>query len=70
MKSRFFRPVLAIVITLLLLIAGWFFLSVLTDPYDCRIAEGVTIDGVAMGGLTKGEARKVLKAAAEKTVLT
>lgn len=70
MKSRFFRPVLAVVITLLLLLAGWVFLSVLTDPYDCRIAEGVTIDSVAMGGLTKGEARKVLEAAAEKTVLT
>ena len=34
------------------------------DPYDNRIVDGVSIAGVDVGGMTKGEARKAVKAVA------
>lgn len=47
-----------------------FLIPMLTDPYDCRIAEGVSIGGLDVGGMTKGEARKALDAALDQQLLT
>lgn len=59
-----------LIILILLLTGGFFLLQAVTDPYDCRIIDGVTIDGVEIGGMTRGQARKALKAAAEETILS
>lgn len=58
------------VLLIALCVAGIFFLRAVTDPYDCRIVEGVTVDGITLSGMTKTEARKVLKTAAEETILS
>ena len=55
---------------ILLCTAGAFILRAVTDPYDCRIVEGVTVDGIVLGGMTKTEAQKTLQAAAEETLLS
>lgn len=59
-----------ILLILLLLLGGFFLLRAVTDPYDCRIVENVSIGGVEVGGMTRTEARKALKAAAEETILS
>ena len=60
-----------VTILILLLILGSFLLfRALADPYNCRILEGVSIGGVEVGGMTKHDARKTLKTAAEKTILS
>lgn len=52
-------------------LAGLFFgIPALTDPYDCRMVDGVTIGGLDVSGMTRGEARKALKAALEETLYT
>ena len=58
------------VLILLALAGGFFLIEAVTDPYDCRIVEGVSIDGIDLGGMTRGQARKALKAAAEETILS
>lgn len=57
-------------LVIMLCITAVLFLRALTDPYDCRIVEGVTIDGISLSGMTKGEARKALKMAAKETILS
>lgn len=69
-SRRFTRAVLAAAALLLLFGAGWILIPLATDPYDCRILGGVTIDGVSLGGMTKQDARKTLSAAAEKNLLS
>lgn len=66
---RWLQAVL-IIVMLLLFLGGFCLIQAVTDPYDCRIIDGVTIDGVEIGGMTKGQARKTLKAAAEETILS
>lgn len=66
---RWLQAVLVIVILLFFLVGFWLIQTV-TDPYDCRILDGVTIGGVDVGGMTRGQARKTLKAAAEETILS
>ena len=39
------------------------------DPYDHRILDNVHIGGVAVGGMTKGEAREALEQALKETLL-
>lgn len=57
---------LCLALAFLLAVAACFFVvHVLSDPYGCRIADGVTIAGLDVGGMTQGEARKALKQAAE-----
>ena len=55
---------------LLLCLGSFFLVGAVTDPYGCRILEDVTLDGVDLGGMTKWEARKALKSAAEETILS
>ncbi len=45
---------------LVLLASGYWGISAMLDPYDCRMAEGVTIGGLDISGMTKGEARNAL----------
>lgn len=46
----------------------WFSITLATDPYGCRMAPGVTVGGLEVGGMTKGEARKALKTALEESL--
>lgn len=59
-----------IILIFLLVLGGFLLFQALTDPYNCRIVEGVSIGGVEVGGMTKSEARKTLKAAAAETILS
>ena len=63
------RAGIAALLVLILLAACFLFLRI-TDPFDCRIVQGVTIDGVQVGGMTKHEARKALQSAAEERLLS
>ena len=47
---------------------GFFFVRPALDPYHCRMADGVSVAGVDVGGMTKGEARKALQAALDETL--
>lgn len=60
--------IIGIVLALLVLLGGLtgFFLYRSADPYDNRIVDGVSIAGVDVSRMTKGEARKALEAAAAK----
>lgn len=57
------------VIALALLIGAGFLCQALLDPLDNRMAPGVTIGGLDVGGMTRKEARQALTAAAQETVL-
>ncbi len=73
-SSRFTRKpslpllLLALTLTLVLTAAGVLLYMVLTDPYDCRIAEGVTIGSLDVGGMRKHEARTALSEALENSL--
>lgn len=54
----------------LILVLGCLAAGMLLDPYDCRIAEGVTVDGVEIGGMTPWEAKASIEEAAETTLLS
>ena len=55
----------AVVAVVVLGIGGWFGVSALTDTFGGKISEGVTLGGVDVGGMTRAEAKKALKAATE-----
>ena len=57
------------ILLILLLLGGFFLIRAITDPYGCRIAQGVSVGGMELGGMTRSEARKALKTAAEETLL-
>ena len=57
------------VLTILLLVGGFFLLQIALDPHDNRIVANVSIGGLDVGGMTKSEARKALNAAARETLL-
>lgn len=61
---------IAIVTAVLVIAAAGTTLAAALDPYDCRILEGVTLGGLDVGGMTKGEARAALQTAAENTLLS
>ena len=56
------------VLVLALAAVGFFLVRPALDPYHCRMADGVSIAGVDVGGMTKGEARKALQAALDETL--
>lgn len=56
------------VLALALAAVGFFLVRPALDPYHCRMADGVSIAGVDVGGMTKGEARKALQAALDETL--
>lgn len=70
--KSFFRSaggrILCVVLVLAALAGGFFATVALLDPLDCRIQEGVTIGGLEVGGMKRGEARKALTAALEETL--
>jgi len=73
-KKRKFPPALRVLLAaalgLALCVGGYFGIGAMLDPYDCRIAEGVTVGGLELGGMTKAEARKALQAALDQLLLT
>lgn len=79
MKNQTQRPVsaashkiltvTAIVLGVILLLGGLSVILAMQDPYGGRIAQGVTIGGLEVGGMTRGGAKKALKAAAEESLL-
>ena len=46
----------------------YFTVNAFVDPYDCRIADGVRIGGLEVGGLSKAEARRELNAVLEESL--
>ena len=56
------------VLVLALAAVGFFLVRPALDPYHCRMADGISIAGVDVGGMTKGEARKALQAALDETL--
>lgn len=56
------------VLVLALAAVGFFLVRPALAPYHCRMADGVSIAGVDVGGMTKGEARKALQAALDETL--
>ena len=71
-KKRISIPVVVLSVLLVLVLAavGVLAYTVLTDPYDCRIAPGVTIGSLDVGGMSKKEARKALTEILEETLYT
>lgn len=67
--KRVLSGICAAVLIPVLAVGGWFAVTAITDPYDCRIVENVSIGGVDVGGMTRGEAKKALTAALEETLL-
>lgn len=61
-KKRVSVPVILLSVLLVVVLAavGVLAYTVLTDPYDCRIAPGVTIGSLDVGGMSKKEARETL----------
>ena len=51
-----------------IIVGSVFGIIALTDPYDSRIVDNVTIGGISVGGMTRGEARKALKAELESSL--
>lgn len=68
----FFRKrvgkLLAVFLGLVLAVGILLGCQALLDPYDNRIAPGVTIGGLELGGLTRREARQALSDAARDTI--
>ena len=56
-----------VVLGLAILAGGYFGITALLDPYDCRILEGVTVGGMDVGGMTRGEAISAVSAATGDT---
>ena len=59
---------LVCVLVLALMAGGFFLARFLLDPYNCRIAGGVSVAGLDLGGMTRGEARRALQAALDETL--
>lgn len=73
MKNFLRKPLgIALVAVLVCALAGGGIFGILyaTDPYDMRIAPGVTIGGLSVTGMTRAQAKKALKEAAADTPLT
>ena len=66
--KKLWIALLAGVLGIGIIVGSVFGIIALTDPYDCRIVDNVTIGGTPVGGMTKGEARKALKAELEKSL--
>lgn len=65
-KMRVCCVILALLLLLVLSLGAY----VLLDPYGCRMADGVSVCGLDVGGMTPLEARKALKSAAEASLLS
>lgn len=68
--KKILKITIAVVLGLALVAGGIVFAQYLMDPFDCRMAENVSIGGLDVSGMTRYQAFKVVKTAAKKTVLT
>lgn len=59
------RRILGIVLAAAVCLGAFLLVTALTDPYDCRMAPGVSIGGLDVSGMTKAEARAALNTALE-----
>lgn len=59
---------LVCVAALVLAAGGLLLARFLLDPYGLRMADGVSIAGLDVGGMTKGEARRALQTALDETL--
>lgn len=55
-------------LVILILALSWWGISTALDPYDCRMADGVTVGGLDVSGMTRAEARNALKSALEESL--
>lgn len=62
------RRLVGFVLAVALFGGCFFLLHAALDPLDCRMAEGVTIGGLDVSGMTRWEARKALKTALEESL--
>ena len=67
--SKHKRKIGIAALALALLVGAAFVCQATLDPLDNRIAAGVTIGGLDVGGMTRSEARQALKSAAAETFL-
>lgn len=73
MKTLFLRKQIRIFLCFTALIIAVFFLLLVfaaMDPYDCKIADGVSICGLDVSGMSWWKAQKTVKVTAEKTLLS
>ena len=63
LMKKILITLLCLILVLILAAGGYVGYVALTDPNDCRMFDGVTIGGLDVGGMTKGEARKALDTA-------
>lgn len=68
--KKILKIAIAVVLGLALVTGGIVFAQHLMDPFDCRMAENVSIGGLDVSGMTRYQAFKAVKTAAKKTVLT
>lgn len=64
------RKYILIALAVVLCLCVAFLLPILTDPYDCRMAEGTSIGGFDVSGMTKREARDALQSALDERLLS
>ena len=64
-KKSLILVLMVLLLVLLGLLAGWLVIRA-QDPHDNRIVSGVSIAGVDVGGMTKGEAKKAIQAVASQ----
>lgn len=69
-RSRKGLIILILILVLLLACLGGFLFYRSLDPHDNRIVSGISIAGVDVGGMTKGEARKAVSAAVGESYST
>ena len=67
-NKKVWQGICAGVLVLCLAVGGWFAITAMTDPYDCRIVENVHIGGVDVGGMTRRDAKNALEAALADTL--
>lgn len=66
--KRLLPGILAALLGICLIVGGVFLTIGLLDPYDSRIVDNVTLGGIDVGGMTRGEARKALQSVMETTL--
>lgn len=60
--------ILSVLLVVILSAVGVLAYTVLTDPYDCRIAPGVTVGSVDVSGMSKKEAKAALETALDESL--
>ena len=70
MRTLFHRKPIRILLCIAAFLLAVVLLLAVMDPYDCKIAEDVSVCGVDVGGMSLWEARNAVNTAAEHTILS